>query len=130
MRRRGEERNSVARAAAQQLTAGAVEEVDHNLFIPIPAGPAPHRHDRSVRRQRHRVELALVADVLRGAQHRELAPACHFPHARRFVLRGGHRPAPGRIGGDSSDDRDVHTGFQPWQRLGGGFGGDTLQGGQ
>ena len=102
---------------AQQAATVAVEQVHLRQPVPADAGVAAGGDDAAVGRDRHRVQLALVAGIDRRPQDLQQTPAGGVPHARGLVRACSDRVAPGGIDVDARDRRAMHPGLDAQDRL-------------
>ena len=93
---------------------GAGLSADRHGFVDGPHRiPAARRHPFAVRRQRHGIDLAVIAladgHAQRAQQLRLAAPAFRQrPEPRRLVVRARYYQRAGRINADAPDHRSMH----------------------
>ena len=84
---------AISAAASDQLSAGAIEEVDRKTLRAFYAGEPAYGNTAAIRRHRHGEELALIASPDRWPQDVLKSAGAEIPDARGLISGRGDHPA-------------------------------------
>jgi len=115
-----------ARQPVSNPAARAIEEINAGRDFEVPARPATHRHRPAIRRDRHRIDLTLIARPDGKPQSPQQGARAQIPHPRGLVLGAGHQVAVGYIDANSSNHGLVHSRLNSQDRLARWFPGPCL----
>lgn len=113
--------------AAQQGTAGTVEEINTTFFVPLVSGPTTASDETAVGRECDAVERPLFTSADGRAQGGKEFTARRLPDPGRLIFAGGDKIASGGITGDSFNCRSMSADFEAQNRLGRGLGSQNAR---
>ncbi len=103
-----------------------IEEIDTGRAIEIPASRSADRHRPAIRRDRHRIDLALIDRPDGEPQGPQQCARAEVPDPHGLVIGAGHQVAVGYIDANSSNHGLVHARLNSQDRLARWFPGPCL----
>ena len=116
-RRPGAAPGGEAGQPGQHPPAAGVMQIKAEDAVPGPAGEARRRHPPAIRAERHGIELAILGEADRRADHQALGAFRQVPQPQRLVVRDAGQDLPGGIHRQPGDRGGMGAGLDPQEGL-------------